>query len=534
MARKCTEIRQKIHSPAEGGIMKTKPRKAGNEVKEYQVYIEIQELKGKGFSKSACAEQLQINRRTVDRYWEMSVDEYEKQHENIKRSAVLDKYREQIISWLKEYPTMSASQVCDWLKEHYSVSVKRRTVSRYVQAVRKEWNLPKRSGKVREYEAVPELPMGKQMQVDFGQKNMKNINGGTTTVHGAVFLLSHSRYKYAEFQSRPFTTTDLIRSCRNCFAYMGGMPEALVFDQDSIVCVSENAGDIVYTAEFEKFRAECRFSVYLCRGADPESKGKIENTVRYVKGNFLENRLYADDDTLNLCCRNWLERTANAEMHGTTKRIPAEVFAREREYLRPLPDLPEMPEPYIVRRVRKDNTVLYDSNRYTVPLGTYSSNPEVRLEVKDGMLHISTTFGDNICAHRISSGRGLLIRNSNHLRDRESPLEELETSMTGLLGSDTAPFFQHLRAEKTRYFRDQCSIIRRSLDLYSKENVCAAISFCMKNNLYSANVVKEYLECYGSTKTPEKPTGIPVDCAEYHVSTQKRDIREYVKAGEIQ
>ena len=73
------------------------------------------------------------------------------------------------------------------------------------------------------------------------------------------------------------------------------MPQEMVFDQDSIVCVSENAGEIIYTYEFEKFRQECKVSIYMCRGADPESKGKIENTVKYIKGNFLRNRMYVDD-----------------------------------------------------------------------------------------------------------------------------------------------------------------------------------------------------------------------------------------------
>jgi len=55
----------------------------------------------------------------------------------------------------------------------------------------------------------------------------------------------------------------------------------MVFDQDSIVCVSENLGDIIYTYEFEKFRQECSMNIYMCRGADPESKGKIENTFNF-------------------------------------------------------------------------------------------------------------------------------------------------------------------------------------------------------------------------------------------------------------
>ena len=305
-------------------------------MKGYNVYSKIQQFKQAGFSQRQVARRLGINRKTVKRYWEMTVKEYEEMSSAICRMQYLDKYQGQIIRWLQEFPEMTAAQVCDWLKEHYGEKASERTVSRYVKQLREEHGL-KKSNTPREYEAVPELPMGQQMQVDFGQKVISNVDGGHTRVYVAAFVLSRSRYKYAQVQSRPFTSVDLVRICHDCFLYMGGMPAELVFDQDSIVCVSENAGDIIYLSEFEKFRQECRLSIRMCRGADPERKGKIENVVKYIKGNFLSHRLYTDDCILNGSCLEWLERTANAKVHGTTKLVPAEVFQEEREYLRPLP-----------------------------------------------------------------------------------------------------------------------------------------------------------------------------------------------------
>ena len=92
------------------------------------------------------------------------------------------------------------------------------------------------------------------------------------------------------------------------------------------MCVSKNAGDIIYTYEFERFRQETEMTIYMCRGADSESKGKIKNTVKYMKENFLSNRIHVDDGILNGGCLEWLARTANAKVHETTKRIPAEGF----------------------------------------------------------------------------------------------------------------------------------------------------------------------------------------------------------------
>ncbi len=452
-------------------------------MKGYNVYSKIQQYRQLGFSQRQVARRLEISRKTVKRYWEMPVDEYEEMSQGICRMQALDRYEKQIVQWLLEYPTLTAAQVSDWLKEHYRAEVSERTVSRYVKGLREKYGL-KKSQPPREYEAVPELPMGQQMQVDFGQMAMENVDGGRTTVYVAVFVLSRSRYKYAQMQSRPFTSVDLVRICHDCFQYMGGMPAEMVFDQDSIVCVSENAGDIVYTYEFEKFRQECKMAIRMCRGADPESKGKIENAVKYVKGNFLSHRLYVDDCILNGGCLDWLERTANAKVHGTTKLVPAEVFKEEREYLRPLPVCDQAKRPVVCRTVRKDNTIIYDSNRYSVPLGTYTTQPE-----------------------------------------------ELDADLDG----KATDFLTTIRTDKSRYARDQFRLIRSLLDQYGLEAALEAIGFCRRSRLYSANTMRDYLEHRAALSgkpqpVPAVPT-IPVDSPKYHVATQKRPLDVYAKVG---
>ena len=82
-------------------------------MKGYRVYNSIQQLKDMGFKRAAVAAQLQINRRTVDRYWTMTADEYETQQQALKRGSSVDDYRDQILYWLRAYPTLSSAQVCD-------------------------------------------------------------------------------------------------------------------------------------------------------------------------------------------------------------------------------------------------------------------------------------------------------------------------------------------------------------------------------------------------------------------------------------
>ncbi|MDP6736530.1 MAG: hypothetical protein QF732_08535, partial [Nitrospinaceae bacterium] len=46
----------------------------------------------------------------------------------------------------------------------------------------------------------------------------------------------------------------------------------------------------VYTEAFAAFIEEMGLHMYVCRKADPETKGKVESTIKYVKRNFLKIR----------------------------------------------------------------------------------------------------------------------------------------------------------------------------------------------------------------------------------------------------
>jgi transposase len=86
----------------------------------------------------------------------------------------------------------------------------------------------------------------------------------------------------------------MVNAIRSCFEWMGGKPGELVFDQDRLIAVNENYGDIIYTQEFEAFRQSEKLDIYLCRKGDPPSKGRIEAVVKFFKYNFARYRQYSE------------------------------------------------------------------------------------------------------------------------------------------------------------------------------------------------------------------------------------------------
>ena len=105
------------------------------------------------------------------------------------------------------------------------------------------------------------------------------------------------------------------------------------------------------------------------------------------------------------------------------------MFAEEREHLLPIPIVEDRNSAKMLRTVRKDNTVLYNGNRYSVPVGTYTHQKEVCLETEGSILKIYTTTSDLICEHTISESKGLLIKNRSHERDTQAPVNGLKDKL---------------------------------------------------------------------------------------------------------
>lgn len=123
-----------------------------------------------------------------------------------KRKKILDPYRDWIVNWLKEYPSLSGAQIFDWLQERFpNIKIGESIVRRYVNEVRELYQIEKKE-ESREYESVDELPPGKQLQVDWGQSVQMDMNGMEVRLYFIAFVLAHSRHKYMCWLNRPFTT----------------------------------------------------------------------------------------------------------------------------------------------------------------------------------------------------------------------------------------------------------------------------------------------------------------------------------------
>ncbi|MGL4211247.1 MAG: IS21 family transposase, partial [Cetobacterium somerae] len=337
----------------------------------------IKTLKEQNLKVTQIARILNSDVRTINKYWNMSPEEFEllrTQHKQRIVGRKMDIYEQLIVSWLKEFNDISGAQVFDWLKErHQEFSMAERTVRSYVEKLRKKYALPKLKVS-RQYLAIPETLPAEQAQVDMGQINLLTEDKKTKKLYLFTMVLSFSRYKFAIWQDKPFTSGDIIQLHHKAFEYFGGVPKTIVYDQDKTMFVKENFGDIIKTDLFQKYINTMNFKVHLCKAYDPESKGKIEAVVKFVKNNFAKYRIFTNIDDFNDLCLEWLKRTGNAKEHSTIKKVPEEMFHLEKEHLQQVPPFlfakEESNSNIVPYSLSKDNTVTYKSNRYQLPKET--------------------------------------------------------------------------------------------------------------------------------------------------------------------
>jgi len=458
-------------------------------------YHFVHQLSREGSSVSAICKRLVMDWRTVRKYLDMSEVEYEqfisKQSE---RKRELEPYDGFVKSRLSKYPETSAAQMHDWLKEHYPEFpvVDSKTVFNFVCYIRQKYQIDK-AEHIREHSMVPETPYGAQAQADFGEYNLRNNLGNKVRVFFFVISLSRSRYKYVWFSLNKFTTASSIDGHQRAFSFFEGIPETVVYDQDRVFMVDENHGDIILTQQFKTYTREAGFAQHFCRKADPQSKGKIENIVKYVKQNFLYNRAFDDLETLNQQALAWLNRTGNHLPHSFTRLQPQKEWEVEKKFLHPFRNIPLTTEEKPLYTIRKDNSISYKGNYYSLPVGTYhGKGSQVAIAIADNKISFYDQTQVLICVHQIDPGKGQKVINNDHRREKTDKIQILIIKLCSSIDNEAQmkQFIENIRIAKPRYLRDQLVIIQQTTGNHSRQIINAALDYCYKYKLSSAADLK--------------------------------------------
>lgn len=342
--------------------------------------IMIREKISQGKTDYSISKELNISKNTVKKYRQTPV--YPHALKGSTRSSKLDPYKPEIEMLLKR-GVYNCQVIFDHIREHGYIG-KITILKDYV----KQFRPAKIAPAVRRYESLPE----QQAQVDWGICSYIDENGITHKVPAFAMIMSSSRAKYIEFTKR-CDIYSLMWCMINAFEYFGGVPKVVLTDRMKTVLISMESGNPAWNKRFEEFAADIGFMPKVCRPRRPQTKGKVERLVEYLKDNFLPGRQFKDIDDLNHQAIEWCT-CVDSKPHGTTGDILLKALIEE-----PLLSLPanHILDKYRweTRKVTVDGFISYDGIRYDVPWQLSRKEVCVRvlhdnLEIYDGEVLITS------------------------------------------------------------------------------------------------------------------------------------------------
>lgn len=234
-----------------------------------------------------------------------------------------------------------------------------------------------------------ETPAGKQAQLDW-KESMKLLTTdlGWVEVNIFVLILSFSRYRI--YRMTMTKSQDVLFFCLDdAFDAFGGVPGEIVTDNMKTVMdeprTKNSKGKI--NAHFEQFAKDYGFRVQPCVAATPKTKGKVESPMRILDELRAYNGRLTYMGFVELLAK--INNRENSKVHPGTGKIPLMYMKKERSFLSPLPaESVRNPYQLVDHKVRIDEASLfrYQGRQYSVPPEYIGKT--VTLQIYDDYIHV--------------------------------------------------------------------------------------------------------------------------------------------------
>jgi len=324
-------------------------------------------------------------------------------------------------------------------------------------------------------------------------------------------------------------------SClHRAFEYIGGVPREIVFDNAKVV-VSERVGNVVrFNENLLHLALAYGFTPRACWIYDPESKGKVESQVKYVRRGFFYGRKFNDLEDLNHQALEWCNEEANTRVHVTTGEIPWERLQEEQGHLKPLPEVAAMPFVIEQRHATRTGLISVEGNQYSVPSRWARRTVRFRryekhLELLDGQEVIDTI--------QLEYGRGKrIIRDDHypaHQRQRKTPSHPLQAGFEAL-APEARAYLEGLTRSRVGKLRDQMQKIVALGEVYPRPALSRAMQRALAYGAFGYRSLKRILERQEAApeSLPDTPgvgaRPLPTDL---DVQVEKRDLTYYQVVG---
>ncbi len=274
------------------------------------------------------------------------------------RQSLVAPYQPIIVDTLARLPTVRATRLLDILRDRgYEGSIDQ--LRRYLRGARPD--PPQRVF------AKLSFMAGEQAQCDWASCGKMQIGKAVRPLSLFVMVLAYSRYTYGYFTVDQ-TFESFGRGHVRAFASFGGVPRVILYDNLKAAVVARLGNAVSYSPQLSEMSGYYQFRIQAAAVRAPQSKGRVERTIGYLKTSFLPGRVFLNLDDANAQLARWLADVAHSRpWPQDASRSVEEAFAEERTKLLPLPEHPL--ELWSTKPVRAHRWPLirFDTNDYEIP-----------------------------------------------------------------------------------------------------------------------------------------------------------------------
>lgn len=202
---------------------------------------------------------------------------------------------------------------------------------------------------------------------------------------------------------------DINAGLLRCLVRIGGLPKKLVWDREG--AIHKGAGRP--TDAFASFCAQLGVGWVFLAARDPQAKGVEERGHRYMRTSFEPARAFTSPGDFQLQLDGWYEGHANVRFHQTLRARPVDVFAGERELLRPLPKVLPILERREVLRVPPQPYARVDTSDYSLDPAFVGRRVELRVSQTE-VAAVALDTGELVCRHARTFARHITVTAPEH------------------------------------------------------------------------------------------------------------------------
>jgi len=234
-------------------------------------------------------------------------------------------------------------------------------------------------------QAVADVPIrfeglpAEYLQVDWGEiRRFPFSQQPPQTRYFLACRLKYSRWSWVRFTGDMRQET-LFRGLVDCVRALGWVPWVLIFDNMKTVTTGRDVtGQPLWTPALQQFAGEFGFHPQACDPGAANQKGSVESLVKWVKGNFLAGRSFADDADLAAQTTDWLSQ-ANHRPSDATGVPPVARLSEEAAQGGVLPVTAHDFGVLMSGHVSREALVAGAGNRYSVPVKHVGAPVTIRL-----------------------------------------------------------------------------------------------------------------------------------------------------------